>query len=614
MQRNLIYRFKNPYFRISIPKDIRVGLGGSTGFEVSLKDVTNSEIEILCIRLKQITHQIFQQVRSGMKSLELEDMKLILKTEVKKSIDHSHHVHLGTNEFDESSKFDSLKTITKREEKFRRVVIDDLSGYEKELDSKLEGILKSLDIEFKPSSLPYKQLRRSFVKLYSLRFDWIKDLINESGRTDDDFRRDADEKLRMELFPELQSPPSVQIQVGDQILNPVIENLAPEPTQPYRVGSSLPTLQSIPISKGIELFLEEKPKDIRTKTYWEIETSLNLMVKGLGDIEMGRINQEMGTTLKSQLRKLPKNSSKLPQYKDKDFHELVKMEVKDTISDTTVNKHLTHLSSFMDWSKRHGYSNLNPFQGLKIKRNISARDAIDPFSEQELKVLFFKHTYLDQTNIENKKYAYYWVPLISLFSGMRLNEICSLYIDNVREISGNHREKRWCFDILEELNRPQKKLKNLSSRRVVPIHETLLDLGLIDFIKLLKSVKYPNREWKEKRLFEELPFGEGSFARNVSRWWNSRYLPKHDLKTPKKNFHSLRHTVSNHLKQKGVEPHFINELLGHSQGNIDLDRYGKGYNPDILFNKCVKRIGYQTSHSRGIDFSPLKVDWKKIIQ
>ena len=76
-----------------------------------------------------------------MKSLELEDMKLILKTEVKKSIDHSHHVHLVTNEFDESSKFDSLKTITKREEKFRRVVIDDLSGYEKELDSKLEGIL-----------------------------------------------------------------------------------------------------------------------------------------------------------------------------------------------------------------------------------------------------------------------------------------------------------------------------------------------------------------------------------------------------------------------------------------------------------------------------------------
>jgi len=68
------------------------------------------------------------------------------------------------------------------------------------------------------------------------------------------------------------------------------------------------------------------------------------------------------------------------------------------------------------------------------------------------------------------------------------------------------------------------------------------------------------------------------------------------------------------LKQLGVEPHFINELVGHSQGNIDLDRYGKRYNPDILYNKCVKRIVYQTSHTRGIDFLSLKLDWKKIIR
>jgi hypothetical protein len=54
-------------------------------------------------------------------------------------------------------------------------------------------------------------------------------------------------------------------------------------------------------------------------------------------------------------------------------------------------------------------------------------------------------------------------------------------------------------------------------------------------------------------------------------------------------------------------------LLGHSSGNIDLERYGKGYNPDILFNKCVKKIFYETSHTRGIDFKSLKMDWKKII-
>ena len=55
----------------------------------------------------------------------------------------------------------------------------------------------------------------------------------------------------MELFPELQSPPSVQVQVGDQILNPVIEKLAPEPPQPYRVKvpNQLTGLQSTLVSK-----------------------------------------------------------------------------------------------------------------------------------------------------------------------------------------------------------------------------------------------------------------------------------------------------------------------------------------------------------------------------
>ena len=54
-------------------------------------------------------------------------------------------------------------------------------------------------------------------------------------------------------------------------------------------------------------------------------------------------------------------------------------------------------------------------------------------------------------------------------------------------------------------------------------------------------------------------------------------------------------------------------MLGHSSGNIDLDRYGKGYNPDLIYNKCVKKISYETSHTRGIDFISLKMDWKKII-
>ena len=106
---------------------------------------------------------------------------------------------------------------------------------------------------------------------------------------------------------------------------------------------------------------------------------------------------------------------------------------------------------------------------------------------------------------------------------------------------------------------------------------------------------------------------EENYIKNVSTFFNKRHLPSLGLKTDKKNFHSFRHTVSDHLKQKGIEPHFVNELLGHSNNDISSDRYGNGYNPSILLNKCVKKISYQTSHKRWIDFKSLTMDWKKLI-
>jgi integrase len=286
----------------------------------------------------------------------------------------------------------------------------------------------------------------------------------------------------------------------------------------------------------------------------------------------------------------------------------MKIPQKDIIHLTTINKHLGNLSSFMIWSVNNGYCNMNPFTGMKIKRKKSPRDDRDKFTEQELKEIFSKQNYLHYTKVEKDSYFRYWVPLIGVFTGMRSGEICSLYLDNIREIGGNQRKKRWVIDILEEPNRPDKKLKNQSSRRIVPIHDTLIELGFIDFIKLLK--KDPER----KRVFEELIYSEGTYGRSISRFFNNRYLPLLGIKTDKNGFHSFRHTTIDFLKQLGVEPHFINELVGHSQGSITLDRYGKNYNPDILYNKCVKKIVYETSQKRGIDFLSLKLDWKKIIR
>ena len=82
----------------------------------------------------------------GMRKLSVDDIREVLKVEVRKSILHSHQVNLGTNKYDPEKVEDSLKSVSSREEKMKQSLKDDLKTYEGMLDEKLEKILLSLDI------------------------------------------------------------------------------------------------------------------------------------------------------------------------------------------------------------------------------------------------------------------------------------------------------------------------------------------------------------------------------------------------------------------------------------------------------------------------------------
>jgi len=586
------------HFRSIIPKDLISYFNEKTVFQISLIGVRNCESLLLSLRLKRIVQQIYSDIRSGMKNLSLEDIKEILRIEVRKSILHSSHISEGHNEiYDSMRKIESREKIYSREINIRKSLLTEPNEVRESVDKKLQTILESLEITLDKQSLNYKKLRSSFIDLYLLRFKWIKDMMDESGRTDDDFRREVDEKLNMNLFTELiGQTQSQQVSVNQEV-------------HTDQKVSSLSKLESTCISEGIKKFISEKYK-LTSKSEMMMRTHLKMLIEEFGDISLGKLDRGMCVKFKDDIRKLPRNRSKIQQYRDLDFHEQVVLNVdeKDRISTTTVNNILGYVSSFMKWSVINGFVEVNFFEGMKLKKQIRQRDERDRFTEKEIKKIFQKHNYIEFTEVENHKYSNYWTPLISVFSGMRLNEICSLYLDNIIQEKVNGRKKIWCFNILEEPDRPDKHLKTLSSKRVVPIHDTLIDLGFIEFVELLKK-RHTNRQ----RLFQELKYGEGSYIRNVSYFFNKKYLPLLGLKTDKKNFHSIRHTVVDHLKQRLVDISFINELVGHHHGNIDLDRYGKGFTTDIIYNKCVKKINYETSHTRGIDFKSLKMDWGKII-
>ena len=178
------------YFRSIIPKDLLTYFTGITEFRLSLNYVSKEDTQILCLKLKEITDKLFTEIRKGMKTLSLEDKKEILRIEVRKQIKHTQHYYLGTNVFDEEQTIQNLENVSSRETKLKEELYgENIKNYENKLDKKLEGILTSLDIEIENKSINYKNLRRQFIQLYLLRYDWIRTLIKETGQIDENVNK-----------------------------------------------------------------------------------------------------------------------------------------------------------------------------------------------------------------------------------------------------------------------------------------------------------------------------------------------------------------------------------------------------------------------------------------
>ena len=100
-------RFGNQFqlhLRARIPKDLISYFDGTREFQISLKNVRNTDCLLLTMTLRIRLEELFSEVREGMKSLTIEQIKEVLRIEVNKQIDHSKHVFYDTNKYNEFKK------------------------------------------------------------------------------------------------------------------------------------------------------------------------------------------------------------------------------------------------------------------------------------------------------------------------------------------------------------------------------------------------------------------------------------------------------------------------------------------------------------------------------
>ena len=354
--------------------------------------------------------------------------------------------------------------------------------------------------------------------------------------------------------------PEEEAQIANSIRNASEQCYLPNPSlAPPRPEGEL-------LSVVMAKFQEERIREQAwtAKTAEEYRVSMKLYLEILGDLGVNVVNNLDARLLKENLLKLPPNISKDRRYRNLSVKEILAIPHEKTIELHTVNKHFSRMSALFEWAARNGYTDRNPFEGMKLQIKKSAHEERQAFSDVDLGKLFST----DVHKINKWKHPhYYWLPLLGLYTGARLNELCQMRVSDVKKDG-----EIWCFDINEK---DGKQLKNASSSRLVPIHPDLIRLGILDYHQTLTLQG-------KTQFFPELKPARDGYGHAPGKWFNERFRFQCGITEKGKTFHSFRHTVANQLKQKSVDQTQASALLGHATESITYSRYGKNYLPEVL--------------------------------
>jgi integrase len=246
----------------------------------------------------------------------------------------------------------------------------------------------------------------------------------------------------------------------------------------------------------------------------------------------------------------------------------------------TANAYLGRLSTMLKWAARQWLIERNPAEGLTVAEpEGDPRSARAPFSLDQLHNMFAAPLYSQLDGARR------WIPLVALFTGMRLNEICQLAVDDVAVEHGVH--------AIQVRAGAGRRVKTQNAQRVIPIHGELIRCGFLQHVEKV-------RRGGCDRLFAELEVDRRGYYSDRYQKWFGRYLDKTGARAPKTSFHSFRHSFTDALRRAGAIGEAMDGLCGWARGNM-RERYGSG--PWIMMLADVmQRVEYS-----GLDLSHLHV-------
>nr|WP_082879221.1 site-specific integrase [Luteibacter rhizovicinus] len=357
---------------------------------------------------------------------------------------------------------------------------------------------------------------------------------------------------------------------------------APPPRPPEPVAPHMDAFGNAPLgvyhaieprtlSLAAFYYLDDIEGRVSKSTMKESRFILRLLQDIVGDRLVHTFGTDDMRSFVSALKGWPSNAGKnkrLSGLSPKKIVAFTKEKGLKVIATSTCQKHIDHARAFFRWCKTNAHLVADLLAGAR-RNAVTATPAIKKkaFDNADLLGIF------DRAQMEGYWEPHkYWVPLIGLFMGMRVNEICQLHIDDVTT------------DLIPTISisdeRPGQRIKTKSGRRLVPIHPKLIELGLLDYVRDV-------RKTGAQHLFPGLKWGENGPGETVAHWFNRTLLKACGITTKQKTLHSLRHTFCTAAERKKVAIHRIARLVGHApSGDVTLEHYIN----EAEVQECLKDI------------------------
>jgi integrase len=228
-----------------------------------------------------------------------------------------------------------------------------------------------------------------------------------------------------------------------------------------------------------------------------------------------------------------------------------------TLSPVTIrDKWLAHLRSVLGWCADNGIIPDNPAGGVKVDEGNAYREPSRyPFTPGELAKLFGPPLFAPDVPFDTR----HWALLLALFTGARSSsELARIKLDEIYTEQGV-----LVFHLAGAS-------KNVRSKRVVPVHDELLRLGLREYVQALRqrgeTLLFPDWQPKDK----------------INDWFNRTYRHQQGVTSKGKVFHSFRHTLKTALARAGVGKELNDLITGHADQSV-----GGSYIHDKTTNMIV---------------------------